>query len=279
MAFTPVPDVTLNNGVTMPQLGFGVFQVPPDEVVEPVRVALESGYRLLDTAAAYRNEEGVGQAIVDSGVPRDDLFITTKLWNSDQGYDATLKAFDASLGKLGIEVLDLYLIHWPTPARDLYVDTWKAFEQLYRDGRVRAIGVSNFAPHHLRRLHEETEIVPALNQIELHPRFNQAEARAFHAEHQIHTEAWAPIGQGQGLLEDPVITEIAERLDRTPAQVVLRWHIELGNVVIPKSQTPARIASNIEVFDFELPAADIGALSAMSSEGRIGPDPETFNLA
>jgi 2,5-diketo-D-gluconate reductase A len=279
MASSTVPDVTLNNGVTMPQLGFGVFQVPPDEVIEPVRVALESGYRLLDTAAAYRNEQGVGQAIVDSGVPREDLFITTKLWNSDQGYDTTLKAFEASVGKLGIEVLDLYLIHWPTPARDLYVETWKAFEQLYRDGRVRAIGVSNFAPHHLRRLHEETDIVPALNQVELHPRLDQAELRAFHAEHQIHTEAWAPIGQGQGLLEDPVITAIAERVDRSPAQVVLRWHIQLGNIVIPKSQTPARIASNIDVFDFELSAADIGALSAMNAGGRIGPDPETFNLA
>lgn len=279
MASPAVPDVTLNNGVTMPQLGFGVFQVPPDEVIEPVRVALESGYRLLDTAAAYRNEQGVGQAIVDSGVPREDLFITTKLWNSDQGYDATLKAFEASVSKLGIEVLDLYLIHWPTPARDLYVETWKAFEQLYRDGRVRAIGVSNFAPHHLRRLHEETDIVPALNQVELHPRLDQAELRAFHAEHQIYTEAWAPIGQGQGLLEEPVITAIAERVDRSPAQVVLRWHIQLGNIVIPKSQTPARIASNINVFDFELSAADIGALSAMNAGGRIGPDPETFNLA
>jgi 2,5-diketo-D-gluconate reductase A len=274
-----VPDVTLNNGVSMPQLGFGVFQVPPDEVVAPVRVALEAGYRLLDTAAIYRNEKGVGRAIAESGVARDELFVTTKLWNSDQGYDSTLKAFETSVSKLGLEVLDLYLIHWPTPARDLYVETWKAFEQLYRDGRVRSIGVSNFTPHQLRRLHEETDIVPVLNQIELHPKLDQAEARAFHREHQILTEAWSPIGQGQGLLDDPVIVSIATQVDRTPAQVVLRWHIQLGNVVIPKSQTPERIRSNIEVFDFELSAADMGAISAMSSGGRIGPDPDTFNLA
>jgi 2,5-diketo-D-gluconate reductase A len=276
---THVPTVRLNNGVEIPQLGFGVFQVPPDEVVEPVRTAIESGYRLIDTAAAYQNEEGVGKAIADSGVPRDELFITTKLWNADQGYDEAMRAFDASLGKLGLETVDLYLIHWPLPKRDRYVDTWKAFEKIYADGRARAIGVSNFTERHLNRLFEETEVVPAVNQIELHPRFPQEEMRAFHSSHGIVTEAWSPIGQGKGLLEDPTIKAIADAAGKTPAQVVLRWHIQLGNVTIPKSVTPDRIQQNIEVFDFELSDADMGAITALGSGERIGPDPEQFDVA
>jgi diketogulonate reductase-like aldo/keto reductase len=274
-----VPTVRFNNGVEIPQLGFGVFQVPPDEVIEPVRTAIESGYRLIDTAAAYQNEEGVGKAIADSGVARDDLFITTKLWNADQGYDEALRAFDTSLGKLGLESVDLYLIHWPLPKRDRYVDTWKAFEKIYADGRARAIGVSNFTQRHLNRLFEETGVVPAINQIELHPRLPQDEMRAFHAANGIVTEAWSPIGQGKGLLEDPTLKAIAEAVGKTPAQVVLRWHVQLGNVAIPKSVTPDRIQQNIEVFDFELSDADMGAITALGSGQRIGPDPEQFDVA
>jgi diketogulonate reductase-like aldo/keto reductase len=272
-----VPTLTFNNGVQIPQLGFGVFQVPPDEVIEPVLAALEAGYRLIDTAAMYGNEDGVGTAIAQSGVPRDEIFITTKLNNSDHGYDATLKAFETSIGKLGIDVLDLYLIHWPLPKRNDYVETWKAFETLYADGRVRSIGVSNFAVKHLNRLAAETDVKPVANQIELHPGLPQLELRAYHVEHEIITEAWSPIGQGQGLLEDPTIVSIAERVDRSPAQVVLRWHIQHGNVAIPKSVTPARIKENIAVFDFELSDEDMAALTDLSGTGRIGPDPETFN--
>jgi diketogulonate reductase-like aldo/keto reductase len=272
-----VPTLTLNNGVDIPQLGFGVFQVPPDEVIEPVQTALEAGYRLIDTAAMYGNEEGVGKAIAQSGVPREEIFVTTKLNNPDHGYDETLKAFDTSMSKLGLDVLDLYLIHWPLPKRNAYVETWKAFEKLYADGRVRSIGVSNFAIGHLRRLFAETNVRPVANQVELHPGFPQLELRAFHADSEIRTEAWSPIGQGQGLLEDPTIVSIAERVDRSPAQVVLRWHIQHGNVVIPKSVTPSRIKENIAVFDFELSDGDMAALTDLSGAGRIGPDPETFN--
>jgi 2,5-diketo-D-gluconate reductase A len=272
-----VPSLTFNNGVQIPQLGFGVFQVPPAEVIEPVLAALEAGYRLIDTAAMYGNEEGVGKAIAQSGVPRDEIFVTTKLNNPDHGYDATLKAFDTSMSKLGINVLDLYLIHWPQPKRNAYVETWKAFEKLYADGRVRSIGVSNFATSHLKRLAAETDVKPVANQIELHPGLPQLQLRAFHAEHEILTEAWSPIGQGQGLLEDPTIAAIAKRVDRSPAQVVLRWHVQHGNVAIPKSVTPSRIKENIAVFDFELSDEDMAALTDLSGTGRIGPDPETFN--
>jgi 2,5-diketo-D-gluconate reductase A len=272
-----VPSLTFNNGVQIPQLGFGVFQVPPAEVIEPVLTALEEGYRLIDTAAMYGNEEGVGTAIAQSGVPRDEIFITTKLNNPDHGYDATLKAFDTSMSKLGIDVLDLYLIHWPQPKRNSYVETWKAFEKLYADGRVRSIGVSNFAIGHLRRLAAETDVKPVANQIELHPGLPQLELRAFHAEHEILTEAWSPIGQGQGLLEDPTIGAIAGRAGRSPAQVVLRWHIQHGNITIPKSVTPSRIKENLAVFDFELADEDMAALTDLSGTGRIGPDPDTFN--
>jgi 2,5-diketo-D-gluconate reductase A len=272
-----VPTLRFNNGREVPQIGFGVFQVPPDEVIEPVRTAIEAGYRLIDTAAMYGNEEGVGKAIADSGVPRDELFITTKLDNSDHGYDAALAAFDTSMAKLGLDVLDLFLIHWPLPKRDDYVETWKAFEKLYADGRVRSIGVSNFHTNHLNRLFAETDVKPVMNQIELHPGLPQNELRRFHADNEMLTEAWSPIGQGQGLLDDPTIGSIAERVGKSPAQVVLRWHIQHGIVVIPKSVTPSRITENLDVFDFELADEDMAALSDLSGPGRVGPDPDTFN--
>ncbi|WP_055695867.1 aldo/keto reductase [Streptomyces prasinopilosus] len=272
-----VPPITLNNGVTMPQLGFGVWQVPDAEAETAVAAALEAGYRSIDTAAAYGNEEGTGRAVAASGVPREDLFITTKLWNDDQGYDAALRGFDASLAKLGLDYVDLYLIHWPTPERDRYVDTYRAFEKLYAEGRVRAIGVSNFLPEHLDRLTGETSVVPAVNQIELHPHLQQSAAREYHAERGIATEAWSPLGQGKGLLEVPAIVAIARKHGRTPAQVVLRWHLQLGNVVIPKSVTPSRIEENIDVFGFSLDAEDLAAISALDEDRRLGPDPATLN--
>ncbi|MEO6082109.1 MAG: aldo/keto reductase [Umezawaea sp.] len=276
---TAVPTITLNNGVTMPQLGYGVFQVPDAETATAVSHAVRAGYRSIDTAAAYGNEEGVAKALAEADVAREDLFITTKLWNSDQGYDAALRAFDVSLGKLGLDYLDLYLIHWPTPARGLYVDTWKAFAKLLADGRVRSVGVSNFQPEHLLQVIDATGVVPAVNQVELHPHLTQESLRAFHAEHGVVTEAWSPLGQGKGLLGDPAIAEIAARYDRSAAQVVLRWHLQLGNVVIPKSVTPSRIAENLDVFDFTLADADVTALSALNQDKRVGPDPDTFNQA
>ncbi|MEU6818346.1 aldo/keto reductase [Streptomyces sp. NPDC046860] len=273
-----VPPIILNNGVEMPQLGFGVWQVPDDEAERAVSTALETGYRSIDTAAIYGNEEGTGKAIAASGVPREELFVTTKLWNSDQGYDSTLRAFDTSLEKLGLDYLDLYLIHWPLPARDNYLDTYKAFEKLLSDGRIRAIGVSNFLPEHLERLIAETSVVPAVDQIELHPQLQQRAAREFNAERGIATEAWSPLGQGKGLLEVPAIVAIAQKHGRTPAQVVLRWHIQLGNIVIPKSVTPSRIKENIEVFDFSLDDEDLAAISALNEDKRLGPDPATFDM-
>ncbi|MER5497025.1 MULTISPECIES: aldo/keto reductase [unclassified Streptomyces] len=273
-----VPSITLNNGVEMPQLGYGVWQVPDAEAEKAVATAIESGYRSIDTAAIYENERGTGKAVAASGVPREELFVTTKLWNGDQGHDATLRAFDASLDRLGLDYVDLYLIHWPVPAKDAYVDTYRAFEKIHSEGRAKAIGVSNFLPEHLERLLGETSVVPVLNQIELHPQLQQAESRAFHAEHGIRTEAWSPLGQGKGLLEVPTIVAIARKHDRTPAQVVLRWHLQIGNVVIPKSVTPSRIAENIDVFDFELDADDLAALAALDEGKRLGPDPADFNV-
>lgn len=273
-----VPTVTLPDGVEMPRVGFGVFQVPPAEAADVVSTALDAGYRSIDTAAIYGNEEGVGEAIARSGLPRDELFVTTKLWNSDQGYDSTLRAFDESMRKLGLEVLDLYLIHWPVPARDAYVDTWRAFQRLHAEGRVRAIGVSNFQRSHLDRLAAESDAVPAVNQIELHPLLPQAELRGVHAERGIVTEAWSPLAKGGDLLADPLVTRIAEAHGKTPAQVVLRWHLELGNVVIPKSVTPERIRANLQVVDFALTAEDMTALVGLESGTRTGPDPDTFNV-
>ncbi|OOC57018.1 MULTISPECIES: aldo/keto reductase [Nocardiopsis] len=271
-----VPELTLGNGLRIPQLGFGVWQVPPDEVVTAVSTALDAGYRSIDTAAAYDNEEGVGEALRRSGLERGDVFVTTKLSNSDQGYDATLRAFDASLRRLGLDVLDLYLIHWPLPGRDQYVPTWKALERLYAEGRVRAIGVSNFQRPHLERVMEEGGITPMVNQIELHPLLTQEAMRAFDAEHGIVTEAWSPLGHGK-LLNHPTITAIAEDHERTPAQVLLRWHLQLGNVVIPKSVTPERIRSNFQIFEFGLSGEEMDRISGLNTDSRFGPDPDEFD--
>ncbi|WSN29360.1 aldo/keto reductase [Streptomyces griseoaurantiacus] len=261
----------------MPQLGFGVWQVADDEAERAVSTALEAGYRSIDTAAIYGNEEGTGRAIASSGLPREELFVTTKLWNADQGHDSTLRAFDTSLKKLGLEYVDLYLIHWPMPDRGMFVDTYKAFEKLYEEGRAKAIGVSNFLPEHLTTLLEATSVVPAVNQIELHPQLQQQTAREVHAEHGIATEAWSPLGSGKGLLDVPAIVAIARKHGRTPAQVVLRWHLQLGNVVIPKSVTPSRIKENFDVFDFSLDEEDLGAISALDEDRRLGSNPADVN--
>lgn len=270
-----VPTITLDNGVEIPQLGLGVWQIEDDIVTDVVTTAFEAGYRHIDTAAIYGNEAGVGRAIAASGLPRDDLFITTKLWNSDQGYDTTLAAFDASLERLGLEYVDLYLIHWQSLKKDKYVDTWRAFEQLYADKRVRAIGVSNFHEPALRRLFEETTIRPAVNQIELHPALPQDELRAFNAENDIVTQAWSPLAQGE-LLTQPALQTLAGKHGKTPAQVVIRWHLQLGNVVIPKSKTPSRIQENFEVFDFQLDNDDMAAIADLETGIRTGGDPDTF---
>jgi 2,5-diketo-D-gluconate reductase A len=272
-----VPDVILNNGVRMPQLGFGVFQVGNDEARAAVATALECGYRSIDTAALYGNEHGVGVAVSASGIPRGELFVTTKLWNADQGAGRVLPAFERSIDKLGLDYVDLYLIHWPVPSRDRFVETWEAFQGLYAEGRMRAIGVSNFTPPQLTRLLEETAVVPAVNQVELHPGFQQPELRAFHRAHGIATEAWSPLGQGAALTH-PVITRLAERHEKTPAQVVLRWHLDLGNVVIPKSVTPGRIRENFSVFDFALTAEDARQIAGLESGHRIGPDPDVVGV-
>ncbi|NUU22522.1 MAG: aldo/keto reductase [Streptomycetaceae bacterium] len=273
-----VPSITLNNGVAVPQIGFGVWQVPPGETEVAVATALRAGYRGIDTASAYGNESGVGAALAASGVPRDEVVVTTKLWNHDQGYDATLRAFDASMDKLGLDYLDVYLIHWPMPAADRYVDTWQAFEKLYADQRIRAIGVSNFQIPHLEKLFDTAGVLPAVNQIELHPYLQQRELRAFHDEFGVRTEAWSPLAKGGALLSDAAVTGIAEKHGRTPAQVVLRWHVQLGNIVIPKSVTPSRIEENIRVFDFALDDADLATLANLDRGRRTGPDPDTFNL-
>jgi len=273
-----VPFITLNNDVRIPQLGFGVWQVPDDEAQVAVRNALDAGYRHIDTAAIYGNEEGTGKALAASGIARDELFVTTKLWNSEQGYDSTLRAFDTSLTKLGLEYVDLYLIHWPLPEVDKYLDTWKAFEKIYADGRAKAIGLSNFHPAHTQRLLSEASVAPVIDQVELHPQLQQSELRAFNSRHNIATEAWSPLGQGKGLLEEPKLAEIAAKHGKSPAQVVLRWHLDLGNVVIPKSVTPSRIKENIDVFDFELDSDDLSAIGSLDSGNRLGPNPDTFNL-
>ncbi|MFP3986963.1 aldo/keto reductase [Streptomyces sp. E11-3] len=277
-----VPSKNLNNGVAMPQLGFGVWQVEDDEATRAVATALEAGYRSIDTAAVYGNEEGTGKALAASGIAREELFVTTKLWNSASETwtrDSVLREFDASLAKLGLEYVDLYLIHWPRAMRDDYLTIWRTFEEIAADGRAKAIGTSNFQPAHLRRLLDETSVVPAVNQVELHPQLQQSEARAFHAEHGIATEAWSPLGQGKGLLEVPTIVAIAQKHGRTPAQIVLRWHLQLGNVVIPKSVTPSRIQENIDVFGFELDTEDLTAIAALDEGKRLGPNPDEFDYS
>ncbi|MEU8437533.1 aldo/keto reductase [Streptomyces sp. NPDC029216] len=277
-----VPNIKLNNGTLMPQLGFGVWQVPDAEAERVVGSALEAGYRSVDTAAVYGNERGTGRAVAASGLPREELFVTTKLWNGpDRRWDrdAVLRAFDDSLGKLGLDHVDLYLIHWPRPMRDDFLTIWKTFEEIAASGRARAVGVSNFRPADLERLGAESALVPAVNQIELHPLFPQAELRALHASLGIATEAWSPLGQGKELLELPAVAAVAARHGRSAAQVVLRWHLQLGNIVIPKSVTPSRIRENLDVFGFELDAEDLAALDALGADGRrIGPDPAVFDV-
>ena len=268
-----VPDVRLSSGTSIPQVGFGVFRVPDEATERAVLTAIECGYRSIDTAALYGNETGVGRALRACGLAREELFVTTKLWNDDQGHDSTFRAFEASLSRLGLDYVDLYLVHWPKPSLDRYVETWRAFERLHADGRARAVGVSNFQVAHLQRLLDETHVVPAVNQIELHPGLQQEPLRRFHADQGIVTEAWSPLGQGHAL-RHPVVAGLAARHARTPAQVVLRWHLQLGNVVIPKSTTPARIQENLELFDFALDDTDMAALAGLEAGERLGPDPD-----
>lgn len=267
------PQISFQDGHSIPQVGLGVWQTPQEATAQAVVAAFKAGYRHIDTAAVYENEAGVGDGIREAGIPRSDIFITTKLWNSEQGADSTLKAFDTSMAKLGLEYLDLYLIHWPSPARKKYVETWKAFKRLQNEGRIRSIGVSNFEPEHLTRIIDETGVVPVLNQVELHPQFQQRELRAFHERHGIVTQAWSPLGQGR-LLRNPSIEAIAKKHSKTAAQVIVRWHIELSNVVIPKSVNPTRIAENFDVFDFALDEDDLTVIAGLDkSDGRIGPNP------
>ncbi|MFD7912314.1 aldo/keto reductase [Streptomyces sp. NPDC059752] len=279
-----VPAIKLNNGTLMPQLGYGVWQVPDAEAERAVGTALEAGYRSIDTAAIYGNEKGTGKAVAASGLPREELFVTTKLWNGPKqkwGRDQVLRAFDDSLAKLRLDHVDLYLIHWPRPMRDDFVAIWKTFEEIAASGRAKAVGVSNFRPADLERIAAESELVPAVNQVELHPLFPQAELRAEHAGRGIATEAWSPLGQGKELLTLPAVAAIAAAYGRSAAQVVLRWHLQHGNIVIPKSVTPARIRENLDVFGFELAAADMAALDALGAGAagrRIGPDPAEFDV-
>lgn len=273
---TGVPEVALNNGRRIPQLGFGVFQIDPEETKAATLTALEVGYRHIDTAEMYGNERGVGEAVRESGVPRADIFVTSKLNNGFHARDNALAAFDRTMATLGLEYLDLFLIHWPLPAVGDYVETWRAMEEMQTSGRVRTIGVSNFQSHHVQRLLDETGTVPAVNQIEVHPFLTQDALRAFNASHGIVTEAWSPIAQGR-VLSDPTIIEIAERVGRSPAQVALRWHVQRGDVVFPKSVTRSRVEDNFAIFDFELSASDVAAIAALNRNQRTGPDPDTFN--
>ncbi len=270
-----IPRLALHDGIEIPQLGFGVFQIPPEDTQAAVEAALEIGYRHIDTAAAYRNEAGVGAALAASGLPREDVFVTTKLWNSQQGHDSTLAAFEGSLARLGLDHVDLYLIHWPVPSEDRFVDTWRAFERIYEEEAARTIGVSNFRVEDLERLGVETDTRPTVNQVELHPGLQQADLRAWHADHNVATEAWSPLAQG-ALLDDETIVGIADQHDRTPAQTILRWHLQLGNVVIPKSVSPERMRENMEVFDFELNDEEMAEFARLDRGERIGPDPARF---
>jgi 2,5-diketo-D-gluconate reductase A len=275
---TEIPNITLSDSHTIPQLGFGVFEVPPEQTVDAAVHALRTGYRHIDTAALYGNEAEVAEAIKRAGLDRDEVFVTTKVWNDDQGRDRTRRALERSLKQLGFDHVDLYLIHWPAPSQELYVETWKTLIELRDEGRTRSIGVSNFQIDHLERIIDATDIVPVLNQVELHPRLQLPELRSFHAERGIATEAWSPLGRGQ-ILNDPVINELAESIGRTPAQVVLRWHVQLGNIVIPRSVTPSRIEENFQIFDFELDDDALQAIEQLDEGERIGPDPATFASA
>jgi 2,5-diketo-D-gluconate reductase A len=270
--------IQFHDSRSIPQVGLGVWQTPNDTAVIAVDTALKAGYRHVDTAAAYHNEQGVGEGMRRSGVDRKDIFLTTKLWNEDQGFDATLRAFDKSLELLGTDYLDLYLIHWPSPKRGKYRDSWKAFVRLHEEGRARSIGVSNFAPEHLEAIIGDTGVTPVLNQVELHPDFQQKSLRAVHEKHNIRTESWSPLGQGL-LLANEAVGEVARKRGKTPAQVIIRWHIQNGLIVIPKSVTPSRIVENFQVFDFELDASDLRALDSLDEPGaRIGPDPLTASF-
>jgi len=270
------PITTLNDGRAMPQVGLGVWQSPADVTAEVVRTAIAAGYRSIDTAAAYRNEPGVGEGVRAAGIARDELFVTTKLWNEEHGVDSALKAFDASLKRLNMDYVDLYLIHWPAPRQDRYAESWKALVRLREEGRARSIGVSNFMPEHLERIIGETGVTPAVNQIELHPRFQQTKLRAFHEAHGIVTESWSPLGQGS-LLSHPTLVRIAAKHGKTAAQAIIRWHIDCGLVVIPKSVHAERIVQNFDVFDFKLDAEDMAEIAKLDdAKGRIGPDPLAF---
>lgn len=274
-----VPVITLNNGVEIPQLGFGVYQIPPRDTVAATLAALEVGYRHIDTAQMYGNEKQVGEAVRASGVDPGDVFVTSKLNNGYHAYDDALRAFDGTLEALGRDHVDLFLIHWPTPDAGVdYVETWRAMERILASGGARAVGVSNFQPHHLHRILAEADVVPAVNQIEAHPYMVQDEARTFGAVHGIATEAWSPIAQGK-VLGDPVIVDVADRLGRTPAQVTLRWHIQRGDIVFPKTVHRARLEENLALFDFALGAEDMDAITGLNRDERIGPDPDTFNWA
>jgi len=268
-----IPELTLNDGTTIPQLGFGVYKIPEAETADAVVTALEAGYRHIDTAAFYENERGVGEGVRRSGLDRSEVFVTSKVWWTENGYDSTLRSFDASLERLGFDTIDLFLIHWPAPKSDRYVETWRALERVRDEGRARSIGVANFHIHHLERLARETDTVPAVNQVELHPWLPQAEVRAYDAAHGIVTEAWSPLARGR-ILGDPTLDRLAAKHGVSPAQIVIRWHLQLGNVVIPKSTSPERIRSNLDVFGFELDADDLAAIASLESGERTGKDPD-----
>ncbi len=271
-----VPTITLNNGVEIPQLGFGVFQIDPEETKEATLTALRTGYRHIDTAQMYGNEQQVGEAVHEFG-DRDGIFVTSKLNNNYHAYDDALGAFDTTLKDLGFDELDLFLIHWPLPDVGDFVETWRAMEEIHRSGRAKAIGVSNFQPHHLQRLFDETETVPAINQIEIHPYFTQDDVRSFDAEHGIATEAWSPIAQGE-VLDDETLSRIGEQHDKTAAQVTLRWHIQRGDIIFPKSVTPSRVEENFDIFDFELSGEEMDEISGLNRDQRNGPNPDEFNM-
>lgn len=276
---TAVPNLSLSAGTTsieIPQLGFGVWQVPEEEVVDAVTTAIETGYRSIDTARLYGNERGTGEAIAKASVPREELFVTTKVWNDDHGFDSTIAAFEGSMQRLGLETLDLFLIHWPAPKQDKYVDTWKALLRLREEGRVRAVGTCNFHVPHLQRLLDETGELPAINQVELHPYLQQTELREFHAANGVVTEAWSPLASGGDVLADETIAKVASKHGVTPAQAILRWHLDIGNVVIPKSVTPSRIRENFDVFGFRLDEEDLAAIATLDRGHRTGPDPDAF---